>query len=75
MKKADKAGGCMGEKQAMKSHPGVAIGTQKQANFMSDSAMKAPKMNNDRATNFRPGGTDTRNVGGKKSVQPGVGGY
>lgn len=64
---ADKAGGCMGVPQQMSKMAGVAIGTQKAANFMSDAAMKAPKMNNDKAHSFMPGNTDTRNVGGKRA--------
>lgn len=53
---ADKAGGCMGVPQHMSKMAGVAIGAQKAVNFMSDSAMKAPKMSNDKAHSFRPGG-------------------
>jgi len=75
MKKADKAGGCYGEKMDMKMHAGVAIGTQKNVNFMSDSSMTAPKMNNDKAHDFRPGGTQSGVVTGKKSTQSGIGGY
>jgi hypothetical protein len=54
--KKDKAGGCMGEKHSFASHSGVAIGQQKMVNFMSDGAMKAPKLNNDKMHSFMPGG-------------------
>jgi hypothetical protein len=54
--KADKAGGCMGDKQAMKAATNVSVGQQKNVNFMSDSAMTAPKMSNDKMHNFMPGG-------------------
>ena len=52
--KADVAGGCYGDKQAMKNQAGVAIGQQKNVNFMSDSKVTAPKLNNDKAHDFRP---------------------
>lgn len=51
---ADKAGGCMGVPQKMTKEAGVAIGTQKNVNFMSDSGHSAPKLNNDKAHDFRP---------------------
>ena len=52
----DKAGGCMGVPQKMDKAAGVAIGQQKMVNFMSDGAMKAPKLNNDKMHSFMPGG-------------------
>lgn len=52
----DKAGGCMGVPLPMQKMSGVAIGPQKSANFMSDSAMSAPKMSNDMMHSFMPGG-------------------
>lgn len=52
----DKAGGCMGVPLPMDKAAGVAIGQQKMVNFMSDGAMKAPKLNNDKMHSFMPGG-------------------
>lgn len=66
MKKADKAGGCYGEAHPMKKHPGVAIGAQKNVNFMSDGAVKAPTMSDGMAKDFRPGGTQAGVVTGKR---------
>lgn len=59
--KADKAGGCMGEKQSMTSHnSGVALGTQKSVNFMGDGKVTAPKLDNSHQTDFRPGGHSSK---------------
>lgn len=65
--KADKAGGCMGEKHHFKQHTNVSIGKQKSVNFMSDSGHTAPVLDHDKAHSFMPGGTDKRNVGGKRA--------
>lgn len=54
--KADRAGGCMGDKHPMKASSNVSIGKQKMVNFMSDSGHTAPKLNHDKAHSFRPGG-------------------
>lgn len=53
---ADKAGGCMGVPQKMDKMAGVAIGAQKNVNFMSESGHTAPKISNDKAHSFMPGG-------------------
>lgn len=58
--KADKAGGCMGEKMPMASTTNVSIGSQKSVNFMSDGGHTAPKMNNDKSHSFAPGGAAKR---------------
>lgn len=54
--KADKAGGCYGEKQAMKNATNVSVGKQKTVNFMSEGGHTAPVLNNDKAHSFMPGG-------------------
>lgn len=54
--KADYAGGCYGDKHMFTKTTNVSVGTQKMVNFMADGAMKAPKLNNDKAHSFMPGG-------------------
>lgn len=53
---ADHAGGGMGVAQKMSKESNVSLGAQKMVNFMSDSGHTAPKLNNDKAHDFRPGG-------------------
>lgn len=67
MSKADKAGGCYGESHVFKAHsPVISIGKQVHNDFMAGTPA-TPSADNSRNTDFRPGGTDTRNVGGKKA--------
>ena len=66
MNKADHAGGCYGENHRFKKTTNVSIGKEAHNDFMKGQAA-TPKLDHSTATSFRPGGTDPRNVGGKRS--------